>query len=110
MAQLRKNRLKLVREALAGIAQDAELQRKFELLNSIEGIAEIGAVQLLGELAGMDPSMSVRQWVAHSGLDPQHRSSGTSVHPPSRISRRGNRHLRLALSCRPWWRAASTLT
>ncbi len=97
MARLQKNRLKLVREAMAVIAQDAELQRKFELLKSVKGIAETSAVQLLGELAGMDPSMSVRQWVAHSGLDPQHRSSGTSVHPPSRISRRGNRHLRLAL-------------
>lgn len=97
MARLQKSRLKLVREALAVIAQDAELERKFQLLNRITGIAEASAVQLLGELAGMDPSMSVRQWVAHSGLDPQHRSSGTSVHPPSRISRRGNRHLRLAL-------------
>jgi hypothetical protein len=29
--------------------------------------------------------------------DPQHRRPGTSVHPPSRISLRGNRHLRLAL-------------
>jgi transposase len=97
MARVQKSRLKLVREALAVIAQDAELQRKFELLKRIKGIAEASAVQLLGELAAMDPSMSVRQWVAHSGLDPQHRSSGTSVHPPSRISRRGNRHLRLAL-------------
>ena len=97
MAQLQKSRLKLVREAMAVIAQDTELQRKFELLKSVKGIAETSAVQLLGELPGMDPAMSVRQWVAHSGLDPQHRSSGTSVHPPSRISRRGNRHLRLAL-------------
>jgi transposase len=97
MMRVQKSRLKLVREAMAVIAQDAELQRKFQLLQRIKGIAETSAVQLLGELAGMDPSMSVRQWVAHSGLDPQHRSSGTSVHPPSRISRRGNRHLRLAL-------------
>jgi transposase len=97
LARLQKRRQKLVRAAAAVIAQDAELERKFELLKRITGIAETSAVQLLGELAGMDPSMSVRQWVAHSGLDPQHRSSGTSVHPPSRISRRGNRHLRLAL-------------
>jgi transposase len=97
LARLQKRRQKLVREAAAVIAKDAELERKFELLKRITGIAETSAVQLLGELAGMDPSMSVRQWVAHSGLDPQHRSSGTSVHPPSRISRRGNRHLRLAL-------------
>jgi transposase len=35
--------------------------------------------------------------VAHSGLDPVHRDSGSSVHKPSHISRAGNRHLRRAL-------------
>jgi transposase len=41
--------------------------------------------------------MTVRQWVAHSGLDPAHQLSGSSVHKTSRISRHGNRHLRRAL-------------
>jgi transposase len=54
-------------------------------------------VQLLGELAGLDPEMTVRQWVAYSGLDPVHQVSGSSVHKPSRISRHGNSHLRRAL-------------
>ena len=39
----------------------------------------------------------MRQWVAHSGLDPAHEVSGSSIHRPSRISRAGNRHLRRAL-------------
>jgi len=43
------------------------------------------------------PTMTVRQWVASSGLDPAHQQSGTSLHKPSRISRAGNRHLRRAL-------------
>jgi transposase len=33
----------------------------------------------------------------HSGLDPVHQVSGTSLHKPSHISRAGNRHLRRAL-------------
>ena len=41
--------------------------------------------------------MDVRQWVAHAGIDPLQFESGTSVHKPSRISRRGNAHLRRAL-------------
>jgi transposase len=41
--------------------------------------------------------MSVRQWVAHSGLDPAHVVSGSSVRKASRISRAGNRPLRRAL-------------
>jgi transposase len=54
-------------------------------------------MQILAELAGMDEQMTVRQWVAHSGLDPAHRTSGTSVNKASRISRQGNRYLRKAL-------------
>jgi transposase len=41
--------------------------------------------------------MNVRQRVAHSGLDPVHQQSGSSVHKLSRISRAGNRYLRRAL-------------
>ena len=41
--------------------------------------------------------MTVRQWVAHSGLDPVHQVSGTSLRKPTRISRHGNSHLRRAL-------------
>jgi transposase len=85
------------REAVALVRQDEELARKFERLVSIPGIAETSAIQLLSELAGLDPEMTVRQWVAHSGLDAAHRVSGSSVHAPSRISRHGNRHIRRAL-------------
>lgn len=97
MAGLQKRLLRLRREAVALILQNDELRRKFQHLISIKGIAETSAVQLLGELAGLDPEMTVRQWVAHSGLDPAHQVSGTSIHKPSRISRHGNRHLRRAL-------------
>jgi transposase len=65
------------------------IRKRFDLLILIPGIAAISALQLLGELAPLSPEMSVRQWVAHSGLDPSHQVSGTSVHKPSRISRAG---------------------
>ena len=37
-------------------------------------------MQLLAEPALLAPGLTVRQWVAHSGLDPAHHDSGTSVH------------------------------
>jgi transposase len=74
------------------------IRQRFELLTGIPGIAQIGALQLLGELALLSPEMSARQWVAHSGLDPARQQSGTSIHKPSRISRAGNRNLRRVLS------------
>ncbi len=61
------------------------------------GIGEASALYLLAELLLLPTGLSVRQWVAHSGLDPQHHQSGSSVLKPSRISRHGNRHLRQAL-------------
>jgi transposase len=41
--------------------------------------------------------MTARQWVAHAGLGPRAFDSGTSIHKPARISRRGNHYLRAAL-------------
>ena len=87
----------LRREALALVRADAVLKENFELLISIPGIARVSALQILGELVVLSPELSVRQWVAHSGLDPAHHISGSSIHRPSRISRAGNRALRRVL-------------
>jgi transposase len=97
MASLKLRIAGLRREALGLVRSDEAMRKRFELLICIPGIAAISALQLLGELAPLSPEMSVRQWIAHSGLDPSHQVSGTSVHKPSRISRAGNRHLRHAL-------------
>jgi len=97
MAGIRKRLLRLQREARVMIEREAEMKRKLLRLMAMPGIGEISAMQILAELAGLDEQMTVRQWVAHSGLDPAHQSSGTSVHKRSRISRQGNRHLRKAL-------------
>jgi transposase len=88
---------KLRAQALALVQQDPELRSCLALLLSMPGIGEVSALNLLGELALLAPGLTVRQWVAHSGLDPAHHQSGTSVHPRSRISRAGNRYLRRAL-------------
>jgi len=97
LRDLQRRKEKMRRAALALIAQDAELRPRFARLLSMPGIAEISALSLLGELALLAPGLSVRQWVAHSGLDPAHHDSGSSVHKRARISRAGNRHLRRAL-------------
>jgi len=41
--------------------------------------------------------MRAKQWVALAGLDPRQSISGTSVHKKPRLSKAGNRYLRLAL-------------
>jgi transposase len=88
---------KFRREAMTLIRLDALLGKRYELLISIPGIAQVSAMQLLAELSTLPPDLTVREWIAHSGLDPAHETSGSSVRKASRISRAGNRHLRRAL-------------
>jgi transposase len=79
------------------IATDTVVQEAFELLLSVKGIASASAIQILGELLVLPADMRAKQWVALAGLDPRHSTSGTSVNKKPRLSKAGNRHLRLAL-------------
>ena len=82
-----------------------ELERQAQLLLSIPGIGETTAATLLGEFLHFDPEMDVRQLVALAGLDPRPYRSGTSVKASSRISKRGNKHIRSAL----YWPAVTAV-
>jgi transposase len=84
-------------EALKLVQADVELDQRYRLLTTVPGVGIVNALTILSELILLAPAMTVRQWVASSGLDPVHRQSGTSLNKPSRISRAGNRRLRAAL-------------
>ena len=75
----------------------ATLRKSFDHLTSVGGIGEKSAVVLLAELLVLPAEMSVRQWVAHAGLDPRKHESGSSVRRRERISKVGNVRLRRAL-------------
>ena len=94
---LEKRIARLRDQALTLIASHPELARRFRHITSIKGIADAAGIQVLAEIAVLPDDMSVREWVAHAGLDPRTFQSGTSVHKPARISRKGNRHIRRAL-------------
>jgi len=79
------------------IATDEHLQQTFELLISVTGIADASAIQLLGELLVLPDYMQAKQWVAMAGLDPRQYQSGSSVNKKPRLSKAGNRYLRMAL-------------
>jgi transposase len=84
-------------QAEALIPQHRHLREAFEHLVSVRGIATASATQILAELGVLPSDMTVRQWVAHAGLDPRPFNSGTSVHKPARVSKAGNKYLRAAL-------------
>jgi transposase len=97
LGHLQRRLTELERQALALIAGEPALAQAYGHLISVRGIAATSAIQLLGELHVLPADMTARQWVAHSGLDVRHVTSGTSVHKPPRISKRGNAHLRRVL-------------
>ena len=67
-----ENRLSILEgQALDFIAGDEELSERFDLLKSVPGIADRSGLHLLAELVLLPADMSVRQWVAHAGLDPR---------------------------------------
>lgn len=73
------------------------MRQRYQLLTTVPGIGAVSALTIHSELILLAPAMTVRQWVASSGLDPAHQQSGTSLNKPSRISRAGNRRLRASL-------------
>ena len=87
----------LATQAMTLIQAHPELQDAFDRLTSVPGIAAHSAIQLLSELLVLPRAMTVRQWVAHAGLDPRAHQSGTSVTKPARISKVGNAHIRRIL-------------
>lgn len=87
----------LQKQALALIRCHPALHQDFRLICSAPGFATKSALRLLGELCVLPADMSERQWVAYAGLDPAHHQSGSSVHKPARISRRGHAGLRAIL-------------
>jgi transposase len=106
---------RLTQQSRKLIAQDPQLTERFELLDSVPGIGETSAVQLLGVWGVLAPDLDVRQWVAYAGLDPREYTSGTSGHKKPRISKAGNKHRRhafcmpalVAVLHDPHWRAFS---
>lgn len=84
-------------KALELIRRHDSLRQPYELLLSVKGIALASAIALLGELLVLPDDMTARQWVAMAGLDPRHYQSGSSVNKKPRLSKAGNRYLRMAL-------------
>lgn len=97
ICQLERQIAALRRHAMALIGGDESLVRAFTLITSVKGIGEASAIQLLGELLVLPADMTPRQWVAFAGLDPRHFRSGDTIEKATRISKAGNRYLRVAL-------------
>jgi transposase len=93
----------LLREAFScypsAILHDScKLKHQVQLLQSIKGIGDRTAWQILAELHAHDSiNINIKAQVAHAGLAPRQFQSGSSVNGKPRICKTGNHRLRKAL-------------
>ena len=97
IAQIQRRIAAMEKAAIQTVESDADLKAQYDLLVVIKGIGRRSAILLMTELAVLDPTMTVRELVAHAGLDPRVYESGTSVHRLVRISKLGNARIRASL-------------
>jgi len=110
LVALKRRIVRLRREAMALVQADDAMRQRFELLTSMPGIAQISALQLLGELSPLSEEMSVRQWVAHTGSIRHTRSRAARS-----IGHRGSAAPATVIcagrsTCLPWWPCSATST
>lgn len=93
---LKAERKTLLRAIKRLLAENQELQERFELLQSIPGVGpEIALAVLIRSEIFL--TRSDKQLTAYAGLAPQHRQSGSSLRGRSQIGRSGDKRLRTLL-------------
>lgn len=101
----RGNTVKLLNKQVADIEKEiaAEIEgcpvisRKIAKVRSIPGIGFVTAATIVAETNGFALFENKAQLVSYAGFDVVTNESGTSIKSPTRISKKGNSHIRKAL-------------
>jgi transposase len=94
---LKKQKTEILKQINNIIAANNELQSKVDKVTTIPGVGILTAATIIGETNGFSQVRSKRQLVSYAGYDVMNQESGTSVKTKSRISKRGNKHIRKAM-------------
>lgn len=100
-----EKRLNFMKEQIAEIEQDmkniiekdSELKQRIDNVCTIKGVGFITAISIISETNGFALFHSKAQIVCYSGYNIVQKKSGTSVDSPTKISKKGNKHIRKAL-------------
>ncbi|HYG40603.1 MAG TPA: IS110 family transposase [Cytophagales bacterium] len=79
------------------VAKDPEVKKIVNRISSLPGIALLTAAIILAETNGFELIRNKRQLASYAGFDIKEKQSGTSIKGKSRISKKGNKHLRKAM-------------
>jgi transposase len=78
-------------------ASNAQLQQKVDNICTIKGMGIMTALVVIAETNGFDLIENKAQLVSYAGYDVVENQSGTSLKGKTRISKKGNSHIRRAL-------------
>lgn len=78
-------------------AEDTDLQKRIENICTVKGLALLTVVSIVAETNGFDLIENKNQLVSFAGYDVIENQSGTSLRGKTRISKKGNSHIRRAL-------------
>ncbi len=100
-----KQRLKLVEKQIGEVekqvremcAQDEQLNQRIENITTIKGVGFMTAITIIAETNGFELIDRKSQLVSYSGYDVVERQSGSSIVGKTRISKKGNSHIRRCL-------------
>lgn len=87
----------LINGTLEIISNCQKAKQMYQNITTINGVADITSIKLIGEIGVLDPEMKANELVAHAGLYPTVFKSGTSVNKKARLSKVGNKYIREAL-------------
>lgn len=88
---------KCERQLLILTESDQRLNEKLKKISSIKGVGILSAVIVIAETSGFEHFYSIKQLISFAGLDVVERQSGSSVNGKTRISKKGNSHIRRGL-------------
>jgi transposase len=79
------------------LKKDYSIKEVVDRICTIPGVGILTAATILGETNGFELIRNKKQLTSYAGLDIKEKQSGTSIKGKSRISKKGNRHLRKAM-------------
>ena len=85
------------KDASPYIKNEDEIKAQIENITSIPGVGKLTAITVLAETNGFELIRNKRQLASYAGFDIKEKQSGTSIKGKSKISKKGNRHLRKAM-------------
>lgn len=97
MAKIVKSNNEIINQLKNEMIELAKQSPYFEIINSIYGIGETFAAEILGELGDITRFESHKELIAFCGLDPTIMQSGKTINVHGTISKRGNKYVRYIL-------------